>query len=89
MQFCPKCDALLILDPKKSKPGKPVLKCRDCDYSSSDKSKAKDYVLSEEVAHSEKDTIEIVTETENDNISSEIREELTEQYREAIEGFDY
>ncbi len=89
MEFCPECDALLVLDPKQSKPGKPVFKCRDCNYSSTDESIVKEYIITEEIPHSEKERVEIIEGDDNFAINPELREELTEQYRESLEGFEY
>ncbi len=89
MEFCPKCDALLVLDVKKSKNGKPVFKCRDCDYTSTDEKIVKEYIITEEIPHSEKEKLEVIESTNDFAISDEIREELTEQYRESLEGFEY
>ncbi len=89
MQFCPECDALLVLDTKKSKAGKPVFKCRDCDYTSSDEELGKDYVITEEIPHTEKERVEVIESERDFALTPEIREELTEQFRESLEGFEY
>lgn len=89
MEFCPECDALLVLDTKKSKKGKPVFKCRDCDYSSSDERIVKEYIITEEIPHSEKEKVEVIEGDDDFAINPELREELTEQFRESLEGFEY
>lgn len=87
MEFCPKCDALLVITKEN---GKIMLQCRDCGYVKEDMKTTKDYVISESINHNIRDKIEVLDGTEyDDSISAEIREDLTEMYREAIESFDY
>lgn len=88
MEFCETCDALLIL--KRDKENKPYLHCRDCneDFPLKKKQK-KDYIVTEEVPHDERDRIEVTDREAENAISAEMREELMESYRESIESFQY
>ena len=89
MEFCPKCDSLLHIM-KDKKTGKPLLKCPDCDYIESKENVVESYIISDEISHTEKDTIEMIEVSEEDNaLSADIREELTEQFRESIESFEF
>ena len=87
--FCPNCDSVLAL-PKKKKKGIPegALICMDCDYVLEDESVTSTLIIKEEINHGETSQIEIVDFNDGGGISSDIREELTEQFREAIENFD-
>ena len=75
--FCPNCDSVVV-------PKEGVLVCLDCDYKDED-SNLDTYIIKEEVIHTEKSRIEVV-ENPADliGITKEIREDLREQYREAI-----
>ncbi len=89
MEFCPKCDSLLHIT-KDKKSGKPLLKCPDCEYVESNEKVAESYIISDEISHTEKDIIEMIEVREEDHVlSSDIREELTEQFRESIESFEF
>ncbi|MCE7735320.1 MAG: hypothetical protein GPJ54_10615 [Candidatus Heimdallarchaeota archaeon] len=75
--FCVNCDSVLV--PKEN-----VLVCLDCDY----KEEGVDmdtFVIREEVIHTEKSRIEVVENpADMIGITKEIREDLREQYREAL-----
>jgi DNA-directed RNA polymerase subunit M/transcription elongation factor TFIIS len=89
MEFCPECDSILKIT-RNAETKEVVLKCPDCDYTNQDEKSVKGYVIKETVEHTEKDTIEIVEVSDDDDgISEEIREELTEQFRESIESFEF
>ena len=87
--FCPNCDSVLSL-PKKKKKWIPdnALVCLDCDYILEDESVTDSLVIKQEIDHGETSQIEIVELSDGGGISADIREELTEQFREAIENFD-
>lgn len=77
--FCPKCDGVLV--PKDGN-----LLCVDCDYSGVNEKGTDHYIIKEEVKHTEKSRIEVVEKpSEIEGISQDVREELREQYREAID----
>ena len=84
--FCPECDAILV--PKKDKKGTVIkgLKCLDCDFQSEKDDELDTFVIKDEVVHElGKAKIEVVENpVEYIGISRDIREELTEQYREAL-----
>ncbi len=75
--FCVNCDSVLV--PKES-----TLVCLDCDY----KEEGVDmdtFVIREPVVHTEKSRIEVVENpADMIGITKEIREDLREQYREAL-----
>ncbi|MDH5402156.1 MAG: hypothetical protein OEZ01_07920 [Candidatus Heimdallarchaeota archaeon] len=88
MIFCPNCDAVLTPIKEKDAP-KGALKCLDCDYQSTDEQSMENYVFKEELNHTEKSKIEIVEHSlYEDGIPEDMKEELREQYREALENFD-
>lgn len=76
--FCPECESVIV--PKDGN-----LVCLDCDYKSTDQEKLDDYIIKEELDPKVKSRIEIISQPfEEIGITKEIREELREQYREAI-----
>lgn len=75
--FCPNCDSVLI-------PKEGLLKCLDCDYKEEEVD-LDTFVIKDAVSHNEKSRIEVVeTPIEMIGITKDIREELREQYREAL-----
>ena len=60
------------------------MKCLDCDYKD-DSTDMDTYVIKEAVVHTEKSRIEVVEDPVTlEGITKDIREELREQYREAM-----
>lgn len=84
--FCPNCDSVLVISRDKKTAGK--LKCLDCNYVEDAEDKLDEFVIREDISHNEKSKIEIVEFNEGEGITQEIREELKEQFREAIENFN-
>ena len=75
--FCPNCDGVLI-------PKEGITRCLDCDYKE-EKTDMDTFVIKDTVLHTEKSRIEVVEDPHDlIGISKDIREELREQYREAI-----
>ena len=75
--FCEICDAVLV-------PKDGVLTCLDCGNSMEDPSSLEKYIIKDESTDS-LSRIEIVEQTEEfEGITKEIRDELREQYREAL-----
>ncbi|MHA2028001.1 MAG: hypothetical protein ACW99A_12930 [Candidatus Kariarchaeaceae archaeon] len=75
--FCPNCDSVIV-------PKEGVLVCLDCDYKD-ESTNMETYVIKETVVHTEKSRIEVVEDPQDlMGITKEIREELREQYREAL-----
>lgn len=75
--FCPNCESVLI-------PKEGIVKCLDCDYKD-DSTDMDTYVIKEAVVHTEKSRIEVVEDPiALEGITKDIREELREQYREAM-----
>ena len=88
MDFCPKCDNLLII--QHNKIGKAQLFCRDCEKSFTlSKKKEKGYILTESMEHDELSKTQFVNVPKDSKIPDEIREDLLETYRESIESFKY
>jgi DNA-directed RNA polymerase subunit M/transcription elongation factor TFIIS len=84
--FCPNCDSVLvpIKNEEKSTDAK-ILGCLDCDYQSNDNDQLENYVIKDQVHHSSRSKIEVIEQENMDSgISPEVREELREQYREAL-----
>jgi DNA-directed RNA polymerase subunit M/transcription elongation factor TFIIS len=84
--FCPNCDSVLvpIKNEEKSTDTK-ILGCLDCDYQSNDNDQLENYVIKDQVHHSSRSKIEVIDQEIIDSgISPEVREELREQYREAL-----
>ncbi|MHA2251452.1 MAG: hypothetical protein ACXAD7_13905, partial [Candidatus Kariarchaeaceae archaeon] len=82
--FCPNCDSVLA-PLKEEKEAVNVLGCLDCDYRSDNDNELDNFVIKGQIDHSPKSKIEVVTKSAEDaGITAEIREELREQYREAL-----
>ncbi len=87
--FCPNCDAILVplknKENEKEATNSQILGCMDCDYRSDDKEELENYIIKEQIKHSPKSKIEVVNKSETDiSITAEFREELREQFREAL-----
>lgn len=89
MMFCPKCDAVLIpLRQKDKNAPKGAIGCPDCDYVE-ENTNTEDFIIREEISEEDKSRIEILeASTGEAAITDEIREELQEAYREAIQNYD-
>lgn len=84
--YCDNCDSLL--NHKTQEDGSVIFVCPDCEYSEENTAAYNNsFTLSEKIAH-DKQKVEIVDGVANETISSEIREELREQYREAMSSLE-
>ena len=85
MSFCLDCDSLLEFNEVK---GKTVSVCPDCDFSQENDLAYENLKIQEEIEHTPKDKIEIIEDDAEGRISNEIREELTEMYRESMSSIN-
>ena len=83
MSFCPECDSLLVYNYDNKN-----FSCPDCEYTEQNEKAFENLILSEEIEQSEKSIIEVVDIDLDNKISTEFREELSEQYREAMSSLE-
>ena len=86
--FCPKCDAVLILKKGNGKSGSDrsqIVICRDCNLEIENNVDINGFLIKQEIDHGVEVLIEIIesTDEEDERITKEMREELSERYREA------
>ncbi|WEU39936.1 MAG: DNA-directed RNA polymerase subunit M [Candidatus Odinarchaeum yellowstonii] len=77
MEFCPKCEALLL--PKKVG-NKVILFCKKCGFESEAK-EGVDYKLVVNIPHTEKDKIDVIKLSVKKRVSEEEREAFEDYYR--------
>jgi len=76
LEFCPKCDAMLV--PKKEN-GKSYLICRKCNFKK--EIKGEEYKLSVKIPHTDKEKIAVIEGESRIKISEEEREAFEDYYR--------
>lgn len=83
--FCPECDAVLVLKKmKKCSNQSQKVQCRDCGYEVENNMQSDVFLIQERIIHGVESLIEIIeTDDDNEKITSEMREELRERYRES------
>ncbi|MCY3410585.1 MAG: hypothetical protein INQ03_03005 [Candidatus Heimdallarchaeota archaeon] len=87
MTYCPECDSLLVY--RNDENNQVIFTCPDCGYVEEKSEQITNtFVVSEQIMRDEKTKIEVVEVPSIDGIPQDIREELREQYREAMSSID-
>ncbi len=84
MIYCETCDSLLRHE---QQDGKIVFMCPDCDYKEENSGALNSFTLTEKIDNKNA-KIEVVEVPSIEGISSDLREELREQYREAMSSLE-
>ena len=77
--FCPECDSMLEIKPDNNE-----LVCPDCEFKQKSDKAFENLVISEEIDNIDSTRIDVVESISSSEISSDVRDELRETYRESM-----